>query len=360
MNICNFMIILLNLNMLYFLRIVYIIHFAALVNKMSNTSNFFISKKMFSKNSENILCLFYLNAKDIGVLYLIYALFSGLVGTTFSVLIKLELLGSSVQYVADNQLYNSIITAHTIIMIFFMVILALIGFGRLLRTLKLIRYLKYAFKFISTSNIQNIYIFIILIYILISITCSICCFTYQFFGNMLLSSYVNEGHDWHTVMMDSGNNPGGNNSSGGGNGIGPGGGPGGGPNWQPHNYVDLPKENGSRNTPLPTPPSSVLNTYDPTGNIPPASDKQLGVLMDYRFAHNVRATGFNNWDVSHTFPSNSMVDRISRARLLNHIIKYKADIPSAFNQLDVSLDTPKWDRVRITSFLINSLNHSND
>ena len=163
--------------------------------------------------------------------------------------------------------------------------------------------------------------------------------------------------------MDSGNNPGGNNSSGGGNnGSGPGGGPGGGPrfNWQPHNYVNLPKENGSRYTPLPTPPSSVVDTYDPRGTIPPASDKQLGVLMDYRFAHNVRSTGFNNWDVSHTFPSNSMVDRISRARLLNHIIKYKSDIPSAFNQLDVSLDTPKWERVRITSFLINSLNHSND
>ena len=61
------------------------------------------------------------NAKDIGVLYLIYALFSGLIGTAFSVLIRLELSGPGVQYIADNQLYNSIITAHAIIMIFFMV-----------------------------------------------------------------------------------------------------------------------------------------------------------------------------------------------------------------------------------------------
>jgi len=61
------------------------------------------------------------NAKDIGVLYLIYALFSGLVGTAFSVLIRLELSGPGVQYIADNQLYNSIITAHAIMMIFFMV-----------------------------------------------------------------------------------------------------------------------------------------------------------------------------------------------------------------------------------------------
>jgi len=73
------------------------------------------------------------NAKDIGTLYLIFALFSGLVGTAFSVLIRLELSGPGVQYIADNQLYNSIITAHAIFMIFFMVMPALIGgFGNFL------------------------------------------------------------------------------------------------------------------------------------------------------------------------------------------------------------------------------------
>ena len=61
------------------------------------------------------------NAKDIGTLYLIFALLSGLVGTAFSVLIRLELSGPGVKYIADNQLYNSIITAHSIVMIFFMV-----------------------------------------------------------------------------------------------------------------------------------------------------------------------------------------------------------------------------------------------
>nr|YP_009568471.1 cytochrome c oxidase subunit 1 [Drechslerella brochopaga]QBL02576.1 cytochrome c oxidase subunit 1 [Drechslerella brochopaga] len=61
------------------------------------------------------------NAKDIGILYLIFALFSGLVGTGMSVLIRLELSGPGVQYIADNQLYNSIVTAHAILMIFFMV-----------------------------------------------------------------------------------------------------------------------------------------------------------------------------------------------------------------------------------------------
>jgi cytochrome c oxidase subunit 1 len=56
-----------------------------------------------------------------------------LVGTAFSLLIRMELSGPGVQYILDNQLYNSLVTAHALFMIFFMVMPALIGgFGNFL------------------------------------------------------------------------------------------------------------------------------------------------------------------------------------------------------------------------------------
>src|ERR1700689_2065048 len=72
--------------------------------------------------------LYSANHKDIGTLYLIFAITAGLIGGTFSVIIRANLMVPGDPLFHDNhQLYNVIITAHGLTMVFFMVMPALIG-----------------------------------------------------------------------------------------------------------------------------------------------------------------------------------------------------------------------------------------
>jgi len=68
------------------------------------------------------------NHKDIGTMYLIYAIIFGLVGGLLSILMRMELAAPGMQFFGDDyQLYNAVVTSHGLIMVFFMIMPAFIG-----------------------------------------------------------------------------------------------------------------------------------------------------------------------------------------------------------------------------------------
>jgi len=71
--------------------------------------------------------IFSTNHKDIGSLYLIFALFGGLVGGLLSIGMRMELQEPGMQIFADAHVFNTFTTAHGLIMVFFMIMPSLFG-----------------------------------------------------------------------------------------------------------------------------------------------------------------------------------------------------------------------------------------
>ncbi|MGC1472211.1 MAG: cbb3-type cytochrome c oxidase subunit I, partial [Psychroserpens sp.] len=79
------------------------------------------------------------NHKDIGTLYLIFAITAGILGGAISGIMRMELAEPGIQYLfwwagaaegdiaAAGHMWNVFITAHGLIMVFFMVMPAMIG-----------------------------------------------------------------------------------------------------------------------------------------------------------------------------------------------------------------------------------------
>src|SRR3979411_2600176 len=67
------------------------------------------------------------NHKDIGTMYLVFALVAGVIGGVFSLLIRAGLMFPGLPIFRETHYFDVVVTAHGLIMIFFMVMPAMIG-----------------------------------------------------------------------------------------------------------------------------------------------------------------------------------------------------------------------------------------
>ncbi len=67
------------------------------------------------------------NHKDIGTMYLIFAIVAGVIGGGLSVVMRMELQEPGLQFFSNGGAFNVFVTGHGLIMVFFMVMPAMIG-----------------------------------------------------------------------------------------------------------------------------------------------------------------------------------------------------------------------------------------
>src|SRR5690348_12566083 len=71
--------------------------------------------------------LFSTNHKDIGTLYLIFSASAGVVGGMLSIIMRAQLMHPGSHIVSSGQEWNTLVTTHGLVMIFFTLMPALIG-----------------------------------------------------------------------------------------------------------------------------------------------------------------------------------------------------------------------------------------
>ena len=71
--------------------------------------------------------LYSTNHKDIGTMYLVFAICAGIIGLVFSVWFRMELAQPGTQVIEDHHFFNVLVTGHGLIMVFFMIMPAFIG-----------------------------------------------------------------------------------------------------------------------------------------------------------------------------------------------------------------------------------------
>ena len=101
--------------------------------------------------------LYSTNHKDIGTMYLIFAIIAAFIGGGISVYMRMELMEPGVQYMADGHVWNVFTTAHGLIMVFFVVMPGLIGgFGNFFFLLFLTAVLVWVGQFIRHFLVKKV------------------------------------------------------------------------------------------------------------------------------------------------------------------------------------------------------------